>query len=43
MLHPVCREYGTRRVWANGMEKLGYPPTWITGGGELFRLRVALH
>lgn len=29
-------------VWEAGLKRLGYPPTWITGGIEFLTLREYL-
>lgn len=39
MLHGLCRQYGTRRVWETGMRVLGFPPVMVTGGAELLTLQ----
>lgn len=42
MMLPTVRRYGSRSVWNVGLAVLGYPPTWITSGEEIFKLTEAI-
>jgi len=38
----IAKEFGISEVWNQGIDLLGYPPTWADTPQELIRLRKQL-
>ena len=41
-MRPLVTRFGPAAVWQAGLDLLGYPPNWITGGVDFLNLKDAL-
>ena len=38
IIQPEVEKYGQYRIWKNGTEVLGYPPTWVHTHAEVNKI-----